>query len=333
MEPNGSSSGPAGTNSYTNLASSDGYQNGSSNNNSNKPAEIKDFQILVPASKDLEGGGGRDDSTRKQEVSAAATAAPRRSLTKDRHKKVDGRGRRIRMPALCAARIFQLTRELGHKTDGETIQWLLQQAEPSIIAATGTGTVPASTLTTAGPSVSEHGTSNAGGMNSGKMEGLGQNLIGFQGLSRQGLPIIGGGFGIARSQVGGVLWPSAGGVGPGGFVSYPDIPSSSFGFHGVEFPTVNMGLVNFQAFFPGSNNQQLVPGLELGLSQDNSNNSVSATAGGGVLGSQGLSHLYHQQQQEAGHGRENGAGITVAAATAQKPQAAVEDDDSQGSKE
>ncbi|CAL9194752.1 unnamed protein product [Musa hybrid cultivar] len=259
--------------------------------------------------------------------------APRRSSNKDRHTKVDGRGRRIRMPALCAARIFQLTRELGHKSDGETVQWLLQQAEPSIIAATGTGTIPASALAAAstGAAYSHLGASVPAGLHQ-KLDEMGQRAaaavqpnwaaVGAAGLPRShpGLwptPVCGFDSGFMRPSA--AASSSSNNVGAGGGGS-GDASIGSFvqrtGLHGLELPGSNLSAMSFASML-GGHGQQL-PGLELGLSQDGRI---------GVWNPEALGQIYQQMEPGRLVAGANGAGQW------QQQQTHQSDDSSQGSEQ
>ncbi|KAK4743829.1 hypothetical protein SAY87_010141 [Trapa incisa] len=237
------------------------------NSISSKPLEVKDSRIALVE---------RDEATKRQ-------LAPKRSSNKDRHTKVEGRGRRIRMPALCAARIFQLTRELGHKSDGETIQWLLQQAEPSIIAATGTGTIPASAIAMAGPAAASsqhHGASISAP---------------WAAAVRMG-PTLQHNHQLGPTE----FWPpSSSGPSILGGEGFPPTNTTTVGTSG-NINLNNMGLVSFASIL-SSPPQVVVPGLELGLSHQEVGHPHQG--GGGSSGVHFNPHTLNQIYQQIGQSR------------------------------
>ncbi|KAI5666371.1 hypothetical protein M9H77_16224 [Catharanthus roseus] len=62
----------------------------------------------------------------------SSTQFSSKNSSKDRHRKVNGRDRRIRISVDSAQRIFDLNKKLGHRTGGSTVEWIVMLAQPSI---------------------------------------------------------------------------------------------------------------------------------------------------------------------------------------------------------
>ncbi|KAG0453695.1 hypothetical protein HPP92_024999 [Vanilla planifolia] len=175
---------------------------------------------------------------------------------------------------------LQLTRELGHKSDGETIQWLLQQAEPSIIAATGSGTIPALALAATAPSSISH-PSTGTGLHPKFTDSL-PSAIRPNWAVGVWPPTVGG-FGAFFVPSSAASLSGAGEGSVGGFMQ-------RIGLHGLELPEVLWPDELAQCW--AAMGKQM-PGLELGLSQDGHI---------GVLHPQALNQFYQQMGQGRGGG-------------------------------
>jgi hypothetical protein len=89
----------------------------------NKEWQIMDIQPLRSA----------ENSIQQPQQERQEKQLKLRRVTVDRHTKVDGRHRRVRIPVNCCPGVFRLTEELGHRSDGQTIQWLLNQVRPDLV--------------------------------------------------------------------------------------------------------------------------------------------------------------------------------------------------------
>lgn len=89
-------------------------------------------------------------SAMQPKTSSTKPVKARKSST-DRHQKVDGRDRRIRLPFSCAETVFELQGKLRHKNAGETVDWVVQQAKRSVDAVLNADQTNAGTLNVSQP--------------------------------------------------------------------------------------------------------------------------------------------------------------------------------------
>lgn len=73
----------------------------------------------------------------KKNVAQDSDSSQKRSF------KVDVKEKRVRLPPGCGETIFKLCKALGHRSAGQTVEWLLEQAKAPVEAALG----PTTTIT------------------------------------------------------------------------------------------------------------------------------------------------------------------------------------------
>uniref|UniRef100_A0A6V7QT80 Uncharacterized protein n=1 Tax=Ananas comosus var. bracteatus TaxID=296719 RepID=A0A6V7QT80_ANACO len=295
---------------------------------SKHPQEVPKFHqaLGLPHSSDkrddpsagADAGAEREREQQLQLVAAAAAAdkdesrkqlAPKRSSNKDRHTKVDGRGRRIRMPALPSPPSSPPPAPAPSPPPRSPPPPHLPRPPPAAGAAAAHHKLDEMPQ---GPAAAAAARTNWATMLAGSAANMGRTHPGMWppppqvGGFNSGF-LLSGGVAAAAPSASGLGGPGGGGDGSvGSFMQ-------RMGLHGLELAGGNLGPMSFASMLAGQGQQ--LPGLELGLSQDGHMGALNAQAlsqfyqqmgqgrggpaGGGGGGSAQLQNQQQQQQQDS----------------------------------